>query len=265
MAGVLLHLAMGDPEKMDPVNSAYSASYKKAYILGLLLPDIAKRGFIDSEEDFSRFFEGCSGGDILTYEEYLEFRKNNHFNPNKQNPSQQDTRNPNLIDFMNADFVDLHKPVWQGVLCHLMGDKAFYYKSYCVNFERLSEDYIREVGAIEVWDENRWGSSETSKVHYNDYNLLNRRIEDQYGVLDRVREILSPSLLSELLTDFHVRFPDDSSEPVYMNLENIRKCIEYLHRVDKKIGEGNGGAIGSFREDAVGYTEPGSTSESVTE
>ena len=51
MAGVLLHLAMGDPEKMDPVNSAYSASYKKAYILGLLLPDIAKRGFIDSEED----------------------------------------------------------------------------------------------------------------------------------------------------------------------------------------------------------------------
>ena len=42
MAGVLLHLAMGDPEKTDPMNTAYSASFKKAYTLGLLLPDIAK-------------------------------------------------------------------------------------------------------------------------------------------------------------------------------------------------------------------------------
>ena len=46
MAGVLLHLAMGDPQKTDPDNTAYNASFKKAYTLGLLLPDIAKRGFI---------------------------------------------------------------------------------------------------------------------------------------------------------------------------------------------------------------------------
>ena len=46
MAGVLLHLAMGDPQKTDPDNTAYNTSFKKAYTLGLLLPDVAKRGFI---------------------------------------------------------------------------------------------------------------------------------------------------------------------------------------------------------------------------
>lgn len=230
MVGVLLHLAMGDPEKMDPENPAYNASFRKAYTLGLLLPDIAKRGFIDNEEDFGRFFEGCARADILTYEEYQAFRKNNHFNPNRQNHSQQDTRNPNLTDFMNAEFVDLQKAVWQGVLCHLMGDKAFYYKSYCVSFERLWEDYTREVGAIGAWDENRWGNSETGKVYYNDYNLLNRCTEDQYGIMDRVRQILPAPLLNEILTDFNARFPENSSEPAYMSLLNIRKCIDYFRR-----------------------------------
>ena len=57
MAGVLLHLAMGDPQKTDPDNTAYNASFKKAYTLGLLLPDIAKRGFIRDAEDFDRIFE----------------------------------------------------------------------------------------------------------------------------------------------------------------------------------------------------------------
>lgn len=225
-----MHLAMGDPEKMSSENPAYNASFRRAYTLGLLLPDIAKRGFISNEEDFGRFFEGCSQADTLTYREYQAFRKNNHFNPNRQNPSQQDTRNPNLTEFMKAEYVDLQKAVWQGVLCHLMGDKAFYHKSYCVNFEQLREDYIREVGAIEVWDENKWGNSETGKIYYNDYNLLNRCTEDQYGILDRVRQILPAPLFNEILTDFNVRFPEDSSEPVYMSLENISKCIDYFRR-----------------------------------
>ena len=225
-----MHLAMGDPEKMSSENPAYNASFRRAYTLGLLLPDIAKRGFISNEEDFGRFFEGCSQADTLTYKEYQAFRKNNHFNPNRQNPSQQDTRNPNLTEFMKAEYVDLQKAVWQGVLCHLMGDKAFYHKSYCVNFEQLREDYTREVGAIEVWDENKWGNSETGKIYYNDYNLLNRCTEDQYGILDRVRQILPAPLFNEILTDFNVRFPEDSSEPVYMSLENISKCIDYFRK-----------------------------------
>ena len=230
VAGVLLHLAMGDPEKMGPENPVYSASFRKAYTLGLLLPDIANRGLISNEEDFGGLFEGCSPADRLTYEEYLAFKKNNHFNPNRQNLSQQDTRDPNLKDFMNAEYVDLQKAVWQGVLCHLMGDKAFYYKSYCVNFEQLKEDYTKEVGAIEVWDEDKWRNSEIGKVYYDDYNLLNRCTEDRYGVLERVGKILSASLLSEILTDFKVWFPDNNSEPVYMRVENIIQCIDYFRR-----------------------------------
>ena len=231
MAGVLLHLAMGDPQKTDPDNTAYNASFKKAYTLGLLLPDIAKRGFIGNEEDFERFFDGCSAGDLLTYEEFQAFRKNHHFNPNRQNPAQQDTRNPNLKEFMDTGYVDLQKPVWQGVLCHFMGDKAFYYNSFCIDFERLREDYTREVGAIEVWDEDKWGSSKTSRVYYDDYNRLNRCIEDQYGVLGRAWQILSPPLLDRILSGFSVRFPDISAEPVYMNMENIRKCVDYFRRL----------------------------------
>ena len=107
MAGVLLHLAMGDPQKTDPDNTAYNASFKKAYMLGLLLPDIAKRGFI----------------------------------------------------------------------------------------------------------------------------RLNRCIEDEYGVLGRARQILSAPLLDKILSGFSVRFPKSSAEPVYMNLENIRKCVGYFRRL----------------------------------
>lgn len=55
MAGALLHLAMEDLDKLDPNNSEYSYSYKKAYALGLLLPDIAKQGFIGNIEDFNRY------------------------------------------------------------------------------------------------------------------------------------------------------------------------------------------------------------------
>ena len=230
MAGVLLHLAMGDPEKTNPENPAYNDSFKKAYTLGLLLPDIAKRELVRNEEEFEELFRGCSKEDILTYEEYLVYRKNNHFNPNKQKPSQQDTRNPNLADFMNADYVDLQKAVWQGVFCHLVGDQTFYNEAHCIDFVRLSEDFQREVGVIEVWDEDRWSCSRTGKIYYNDYNLLNRCIEDEYEVLGRVRRILSPPLIDKILNGFKVRFPDSREEPVYMNLENIRKCIDLVRR-----------------------------------
>ena len=152
MAGVLLHLAMGNPEKTDPDNAAYSASFKKAYTLGLLLPDIAKSGFIGSKEEFGRVFEGCSRDDILTYEEYLEFRKNHHFNPSRQNPSQQDTTNPNLKNFLDAGYVDLQTAVWQGVLCHLMGDKAFYFKSYCIDIERIFCSVLKQKCRIGVYE-----------------------------------------------------------------------------------------------------------------
>ena len=239
MAGVLLHLAMGDPEKMGPENPVYSASFRKAYTLGLLLPDIANRGLISNEEDFGGLFEGCSPADRLTYEEYLAFKKNNHFNPNRQNPSQQDTRDPNLKDFMNAEYVDLQKAVWQGVLCHLMGDKAFYYGSYCIDIERQQNDYIIEVGEADAWDDEKWRNSKTAKVYYEDYNLLNRCIEEQYGVLSKAGQIFSEPLLAKILNGFSVQFSSRSAEPVYMNWGNIRKCTDYFRRQGSDVVRGD--------------------------
>ena len=126
MAGVLLHLAMGDPQKTDPDNTAYNASFKKAYTLGLLLPDIAKRGFI----------------------------------------------------------------------------------------------------------------------------RLNRCIEDEYGVLARTRQILSAPLLDKILSGFSVRFPESSAEPVYMNLENIRKCVGYFRRQKFDVIT-SGNSAGGWRPEEV--------------
>ena len=76
MAGVLLHLAMGDPQKTDPDNTAYNASFKKAYTLGLLLPDIAKRGFIrlNIEWLFSPVSGEQCGTGIHEFGEYQEMR-----------------------------------------------------------------------------------------------------------------------------------------------------------------------------------------------
>ncbi len=238
MAGVLLHLAMGDPARLDPGNQVYGMSAKKAYILGLLLPDIAKQGFIGSEDDFGRFFEGCLETDIMSYEEYLQFSRNHHFNPDPQDPARQDTRRPRLPDFFSAGYADLGKPVWNGVLCHLMGDKAFYYKSYCVDDERAMEDYRREVGEMKVWDRAKWISSKTGRVYYDDYNVLNKRIEDEFGVLARAGHILSAPLLREILAGFKVEFSAGRTEPVYMNLENIRKYIVFSRGLCRGTAEG---------------------------
>ena len=50
-----------------------------------------------------------------------------------------------------------------------------------------------------------------------------------------MRGVLSPALLSEILIGFKVRFPDDNAEPVYMDLENIRRCVAHLHSVNREI------------------------------
>ena len=237
MAGMLLHLAMGDPEKLDADHSEYSVSYHRAYALGLLLPDIAKQGLISGPDDFNRYFEGCSPADIPTWEEYLRFCRTHHFNPDPRNPAQQDTRDPKLDEFLRAGFVDLNKPVWQGVFCHLMGDKAFYYGAYCVDDARAMEDYRREVGEIEPWDPAKWRGSRTGRTYYEDYDVLNRCVEEEFGVLRRVSRYLSPALLEELLAAFHVAFSADRAEPLYMNLANIKKYLAFSRDLSRRKAE----------------------------
>ena len=81
----------------------------------------------------------------------------------------------------------------------------------------------------------KWENSRTGKVYYNDYNLLNQCVEDQYGVLEKAEQIVSAPLLDKILTGFKVRFSDSSAEPVYMNWENIRNCIEHLRFINQTI------------------------------
>ena len=237
MAGVLLHLAMGDPRKLNHKSADYSPSFRKAYAIGLLLPDIAKQGFIDSAQKFNRVFDGCAPEEIPTYEEYLQFSKTHHFNPDLENPSQQDTRSPNLQAFLSAEFADLEKPVWQGAFCHLMGDRAFYYKSYCVDDARAMEDFAKEVGPLKSWDCAKWRNSKTGTVFYHDYDVLNQNVEDEYGVLEQVRHALSAPLLEELLRFFHVSFSSDRPEPVYMNLKYIKSYIVRSRQLNQMIDD----------------------------
>ena len=239
MAGVLLHLAMGEAEKMDPHAIAYSASYKKAYTVGLLLPDTAKQRLIRNEDDFNQVFESCDEADILSYEEYLQFAKNNHFSPDPRNPAQQDTRNPDLLAYINTSYVDLQKPLWQGVLCHLMADKAFYYKSYCADDARALKDFENEVGKYEVWDGRKWRKSKTGQTYYGDYDVLNKRIENEYHVLQKTAHYFSKDSFELMLKCFHVGFSDERDEPVYMNLENIRKYIARSRQLMREIDRGN--------------------------
>ena len=120
-----------------------------------------------------------------------------------------------------------------------MGDKAFYYGSYCIDFERQENDYVREVGATDAWDEEKWRNSKTAKVYYEDYNMLNQCIEEEYGVLGRARKILSEPLLAKILSVFSVKFSSRSAEPVYMNWENIRKCTDYFRRQSSDVVRGD--------------------------
>ena len=79
---------------------------------------------------------------------------------------------------------------------------------------------------------------------------LNRCIEDEYGVLGRARQILSAPLLDKILSGFSVRFPESSAEPVYMNLENIRKCVGYFRRQKFDVIT-SGNSAGGWRPEEV--------------
>ena len=252
MAGVLLHWAMGAEEKTDPENGEYSPSFQRAYLIGLLLPDLAKQGLIDSRETLARFFGGCRPEHVPTYEDYLSFCSTHHFNPDPRDPSQQDTRNPKLEAFLAAGYTDLRHPAWQGAFCHLMGDKAFYYGSFCVEDARAMADYRREVGELPGWDGQRWRASKTGRTYYQDYDVLNRRVEEEYGVLDRASRLLDPALLEELLTAFGVRFSDARPEPLYMNLENLKRYIACSRRLNRNLEtRGPAEALALFRGNAL--------------
>ena len=218
MAGVLIHLAMGDPDKMgDP---EHMTSENRAYVIGLLLPDIAKLDFVRTKEDFDRLFDGCEAKDILTYEEFVEYSKNPHFTGNKRW-----TNNPNLKEMVDCPSVDLRKPVWQGVLCHNIGDKGFYYKNYCINDSKIREDFAKE-----GLEDAQWMQSETAHALYGkdgDYNLLNKSIEDEFNV--------SRFLPKELREKFGVGFSKAENKPTYMNLNNIRKYIYYTRLLAKHV------------------------------
>lgn len=228
MAGALIHLAMGNPQKIG--NPEHMTSKNRAYVIGLELPDIAKLDFIKTKEDFDRLFSDCDKDDICTYEEYVEYCKDPHFTGNKRW-----TDNPNLTKFFECSFVDIKKPLWQGVLCHLTGDKNFYYKDYCVNDSQIREDFKQEGLRDEKWRE-----SQTAKRLYGqdgEYNLLNQSIEDEFNVL----RFLPP----ELREFFGIGFSKSGRKPKYMNLDNIRKCI-YKTREICEFGEN--GDISRFLE-----------------
>ena len=229
MASALLHLAMGDLDKLDPDNIEYSSSYRKAYVLGILLPDIAKRKFIDNIEEFHRYFNGCLEDDILTYDEYIEFSEIHHFNPNRQ-----DTNNPNLRTFVETSYVDLRKPVWQGVLCHLMGDKAFYYKTYCADFQRAMQNYING----DKRNGKTWVNSETGRVWYEDYDILRKPVEEEYKITEKLEKIISIELTKELQEKFNIKYSVEKTETEYMNWNNIKKYINKSHLLLKYIDNG---------------------------
>ncbi len=219
MAGALIHLAMGNPEKMG--NPEHLTSKNCAYVIGILLPDIAKSDFIKTKEDFDRLFLNCDKEDICTYEEYMEYCKEPHFTGNKRW-----TNNPNLTKFFECSFEDIKKPIWQGVLCHITGDKNFYYGDYCVNDSQIREDFKKE-----GLEDEQWRDSQTAQTLYGedgDYNLLNQSIEDEFDVL----RFLPP----ELREKFGIGFSKSGKKPKYMNLENIRKCI-YKTRELCEFGE----------------------------
>lgn len=159
MAGALPHLAGANPDIFDLENGKYTMSYRRAYILGLFLPDMAKDGLIERiaekrnitpEQYFDMLFEGCEEEDMMTWEEFQEFRKTNHFNPSKDDPTKQDPVDPKLDEFFEkVDKEKRQKAVWKGILSHLCMDKAFYYKEYCTRRSRAIKD--AEEARIEVW------------------------------------------------------------------------------------------------------------------
>lgn len=222
MAGMLIHLAMGNRDKMgDP---EHLTSENRAYVIGLLLPDIAKLGLIKTKEDFDRFFSGCEEKDILSYEEYIEYCKDPHFTGDSKQ-----SRNPDLRAFVKLHLKDLKKPIWQGVFCHLVGDKAFYRNDSCINLSKIDDDFEKE-----GLSNKQWMESKTANYIYGkdgDYNLINQFIENEFHVL----KFLSP----ELIEKCNVQFSDAEKEPKYMNINEIKKCICLSRVLNKHFENGD--------------------------
>lgn len=222
MVGALMYLAMGYPEKMGDPNKMTSENY--AYIIGLLLPDIVKSGFIKTKEDFDKLFEKCEEKDILTYEQFIEYSKDPHFTGNIKY-----TANPNLRKYVESKYVNLRNPLWQGVFCHLIGDKMIYDKDFCINKSQIKADFKAE----ELNDE-QWENSKTAKLIYGeegDYNILNHIIQDEFHVL----EYLTP----ELREQFQIGFSKSEKSPKYINWDHIRMCIYRARLIARSVDDEN--------------------------
>ena len=241
MAGALAHFAGSDPEVLDTSNNLYTSSYRKAYVIGLVLPDLAKDGIIKNEKDLEKFFEGCEESDIITQEEFELLKKTHHFNPMENHPELQDPANPNLEDLLSAPFVDITKPIWRGVFCHLCLDKGYYYKNYCTNKPKAMQDWVESGHALENWYvTDEWRKSDVAYDWYHGFDILNRWIEDNFHIVETVGEILSPELLDTILKGFHVTIPEHTEEtPKYMNVENIKKYIFYSRLLARHTDKSN--------------------------
>lgn len=251
MAGVLAHFAGSDPEVLDSSNNHYSNSYRKAYIIGLILPDLAKDDIIKNKSDLDRFFQGCDESDIISWEEFELLKKTHHFNPMLNHPELQDPANPNLQDFLSTPFVDIKKPIWRGVFCHLCLDKGYYYKNYCTNKQQAMQDWVNSGHAQEDWYiTDEWKKSEVAYDWYHGFDILNRWIEDNFHIVESIRNILSSELLNEIFEGFHVTIPESTEEvPKYMNVENIKKYIFYSRLLARHTDGENIKSIIRFFED----------------
>lgn len=212
MEGALIYLAMGYPEKMGDPNNMTSKNY--AYIIGLLLPDIVKSGFIKTKEDFDKLFEKCEEKDILTYEQFIEYSKDPHFTD-----SIRYFDNPNLRRYIECKFVNLRNPLWQGVFCHLIGDKMFYDKDFCINQTKIKEDF-----KAEKLNDEQWKNSKTANAVHGDYKLLDIFIQKNYPIM----KYLTPELkkLFKIEASNSEKNSRIEQNPKYMNLNNIWNCIK---------------------------------------
>lgn len=218
MAGALIYLSMGHPSKMGEQdkegNPVKMTSKNYAYVIGLLLPDLVKLGVIKSKEDFERFFSKCNPADIISYEVFLEYSKDPHFTGDKNNST-----NPDLMKFIKKEFngkeIDFKNPLWQGVFCHLFGDKMLHFEKNCINYSQIKTDFEEE-----GLPKNKWKESKTANTLYGedgDYSLINYRLQEQF----KVASYLPP----ELIERFPLHFSKSDKEPKYIDYDNLRLCI----------------------------------------
>ena len=180
MPGYVVHDATGRKDMMS------NLSYRK----GLNAPDYFKK--INTEEEFDKYFELCSKGEILSYEEFLELSKessNFHFGYSS---------NPDIRKFIDLSFVDISKPFWKGYLTHLIGDNEAY-KS--VDLKKFQED----------------GSPK--KILHQDWDKTNKVLQEIYQI----------PLLPEIKQLGIVNYID--GEPIYINVRNIIKVIEKMRHM----------------------------------